>query len=136
MSELCQGPSATRTPWCLCRTFTGAVSESVFLFLPFKTHFWDTCRGPKAEHLYFLTVFKGYEEKEGARTDRHTSLIMSVFFKKARGKKTDQALFFLVGRRDNFLVMIQHCHMESMTVLYTPHSFAFKTLLMTTHLSR
>lgn len=99
---------------------------------PFLGHFQIS------SHRYLcFSTYQRYEEKEGAQTDRHMSLAMSVsFFNKARRKKTDQALFFLVRRRDNFLVMIQRCHMESVTVLYAPHSFAFKTLLVTAHLSR
>lgn len=54
--------------------------------------------------------------------------------KKARGKQTDQALFFLVRRRGNFLALIQHCHVETMTPLSSPPSFAFVTLLMAAHL--
>lgn len=54
--------------------------------------------------------------------------------KKARGKQTDQVLFFLGRRRGNFLALIQHRQVETMTPLSSPPSLAFVTLLMAAHL--
>lgn len=134
--SLCSQASLVSNGGLVCASPSQGQSVGMSVFPSLQTHFHNTCRCPQAEHLYFSTVFKGYEGKEGAQTDRHAGPTTTVFFKKATGKKTDQALFFLVRRRDNFLLMIQRCHVETMTVLHPPHSFVFKTLLMPAHLSR
>lgn len=66
--------------WGLAYTRTSqSQSVSMSVSPSLKTHFHNTCRCPQAEHLYFLTVFKWYKEKEGAQTWQHTSPTMTVF---------------------------------------------------------
>lgn len=65
------------------------------VFPPLNTHFHNTCRCPEAEHLYFSTAFKGYEDKEGAQTDRHMSPATTVFSLRRDRKENRPSIIFL-----------------------------------------